>query len=74
VKRLTGVSRLRIELVWENREETERVLKAYQELAQGCISPRDVLARIGLHEQYGVSKGTMTVLERSAAPTAARSG
>ncbi|MBT9555395.1 MAG: U32 family peptidase [Myxococcales bacterium] len=74
VKRLSGVARLRIELVWENREETERVLRAYQELAQGRITPRDVLARIGLHEQYGVSKGTMTVLERSAAPAAARPG
>ncbi len=72
VKRLAGVARLRIELVWESRTETERVLKAYQDLALGRIGPRDVLARIGLHEQYGVSRGTMTVLERNSSTEAGR--
>lgn len=57
-----GVRRYRVEFVRESREEATRVLSAYQELLAGRISPAETVRRAGVHEQFGVTKGTMKVL------------
>ena len=57
-----GVRRYRVEFVRESREEAARVLAAYQELLAGRISPAEAVRRTAVHEQFGVTKGTMKVL------------
>ncbi|NTX59098.1 DUF3656 domain-containing protein [Myxococcus sp. CA051A] len=57
-----GVKRFRVEFVRESREEATRVLGAYQELLAGRISPAETVRRAAVHEQFGVTKGTMKVL------------
>ncbi|AEI65315.1 U32 family peptidase [Corallococcus macrosporus] len=57
-----GVRRFRVEFVRESREEASRVLAAYQELLAGRISPAEAIRRAAVHEQFGVTKGTMKVL------------
>ncbi|NVJ07895.1 U32 family peptidase [Myxococcus sp. AM001] len=57
-----GVRRFRVEFVRESREEASRVLSAYQELLAGRISPAEAVRRAAVHEQFGVTKGTMKVL------------
>lgn len=64
VPRLTemGVSRLRVEFVRESFEEARLTLQSYQALMDGEISHEELLARIGVHEQFGVTRGTMEVI------------
>jgi len=57
-----GVRRYRVEFVRETREEANRVLAAYQELLTGRISPSEAVRRTAVHEQFGVTRGTMQVL------------
>ena len=57
-----GVRRFRVELVRESGEEAARVFTAYAQLAQGQLSPRDVVRRTAVHEQFGVTRGTMRTL------------
>ena len=57
-----GVRRYRVEFVRESREEAARVLAAYQELLAGRISPAEAVRRTAVHEQFGVTRGTMKVL------------
>jgi putative protease len=57
-----GVRRYRVEFVRESREEATRVLSAYQDLLAGRISPAETVRRAAVHEQFGVTKGTMKVL------------
>jgi len=57
-----GVRRLRVELVRESAAETARVLAAYRELARGEIAPTEVVKRAAVHEQFGVTRGTMRTL------------
>lgn len=57
-----GVARLRIEFVRESEAEAVRVLEAYLELVAGCIAPTELVRRVGVHEQFGVTRGTMRVL------------
>lgn len=63
-----GVRRFRVEFVRETQEEATRVLAAYQELLAGRLSPAEAVRRAAVHEQFGVTKGTMKVLS---APTSA---
>jgi putative protease len=56
------VNRLRVEFVWENREQTTRTLDAYLALMDQKISADQLIKRIEVHEQFGVSAGTMQVL------------
>ena len=58
-----GVQRMRLEFVWENHQETSRVLRAYQGLLAGESTAKEVLRSIGVHEQFGVTRGTMRVLQ-----------
>ena len=57
-----GVSRLRVELVRESATETARVIAAYLALARGEIAPAEVVKRAAVHEQFGVTRGTMRTL------------
>ncbi len=67
-----GVARLRAEFVWESRDETVAVIRAYQDLLAGTIDPQTCLYRIGAHEQFGVTAGTMRTLSPDVGPTASR--
>ncbi|MBA3454421.1 MAG: DUF3656 domain-containing protein [Deltaproteobacteria bacterium] len=57
-----GVRRMRIELVRETADETRRVIDAYTQLAAGTIGPSEVVRRAAVHEQFGVTRGTMRTL------------
>ena len=57
-----GVRRFRVEFVRESREEAARVLGAYQELLAGRCAPAEAVRRAAVHEQFGVTRGTMKVL------------
>jgi putative protease len=57
-----GVWRLRVELVRESAEETARVYTAYTQLVAGEIAPREAVRRAAVHEQFGVTRGTMRTL------------
>lgn len=54
-----GVRRFRVELVWEDRAETARVLAAWRGLLAGAHGPSEVHAQLRVHEQFGVTSGTM---------------
>ena len=57
-----GVRRFRVELVWESGPQAEGVLRAWQELLAARITPSELLRRTGVHEQFGVTAGTMRIL------------
>ena len=57
-----GVARLRVELVRETAAQAVAVLRAYQRLVRGELSPREVIAQGLGHEQFGVTRGTMRTL------------
>ena len=57
-----GVQRLRLELVRESADETTRLYQAYVELAAGQISAADAVRTAAVHEQFGVTRGTMRTL------------
>lgn len=57
-----GVRRLRVELVRETADEARRVFTAYTALAAGQTSPAEVVRAAAVHEQFGVTRGTMRTL------------
>jgi putative protease len=57
-----GVRRFRVEFVREDQAATGRVLTAYQALLAGRASATDAIRAAGVHEQFGVTRGTMRVL------------
>lgn len=57
-----GVRRLRVELVRETAAETTRLLTAYRALVTGALTPDEVVRRAAVHEQFGVTRGTMRTL------------
>ncbi|MBA3462864.1 MAG: U32 family peptidase [Deltaproteobacteria bacterium] len=57
-----GVRRFRLELVRESAAETGRLFEAYAQLVAGSISPSEAVRRAAVHEQFGVTKGTMRTL------------
>ena len=59
-----GVRRFRVELVRENAADTRRVLTAYAALIAGTKTPRQVIAEVGALEKYGVSAGTLVVVQQ----------
>ena len=63
-----GVRRLRIEFVWETETEARTVLSAWSAWAAGQISSRALVQRVSAHEQFGVTAGTMRVLQPSMTP------
>jgi putative protease len=57
-----GVRRFRAELVWETQAQATAVLSSWQALLAGLITPNELLKRTGVHEQFGVTAGTMRIL------------
>jgi putative protease len=57
-----GVRRFRIEFVRETKEEAQRVLEGYAALLGGEISVSELITRIQVIEQFGVTRGTMQLL------------
>jgi putative protease len=57
-----GVRRLRLELVRETAAETTRLYAAYRALAAGESTPAEVVRAARVHEQFGVTRGTMRTL------------
>jgi U32 family peptidase len=57
-----GVRRFRVELVRETAEEARRVYTAYAQLVAGAITPAEVVRVAAVHEQFGVTRGTMRTL------------
>jgi len=57
-----GVRRFRVELVRESAEEARRVFTAYRQLVAGAITPADAVRVAAVHEQFGVTRGTMRTL------------
>jgi U32 family peptidase len=57
-----GVRRFRVELVRETAQEAARVFTDYTKLAAGQLDPREVVRRAAVHEQFGVTRGTMRTL------------
>ncbi len=58
----SGVRRFRIELVRESAAETARVYDAYVRLVSGAIAASEVVRIAAVHEQFGVTRGTMRTL------------
>ena len=61
-----GVKRFRVELVRETRGETAQVLAAWQQQLDGTQTASELAARIGAHEQFGVTAGTLRTLAPAA--------
>jgi putative protease len=57
-----GVRRFRVELVRESADEAAGLVTAYSQLVAGALSPREVVRRAAVHEQFGVTRGTMRTL------------
>ena len=57
-----GVRRFRLELVRERAEEATRLYGAYAALVAGTIAPGEVVRAAAVHEQFGVTRGTMRTL------------
>lgn len=57
-----GVQRFRVELVRETAAETTRVYEGYRDLVAGKATASDVVRRASVHEQFGVTRGTMRTL------------
>jgi len=57
-----GVRRLRVEMVRESADEARRVFTAYTALAAGTATPAEVVRAAAVHEQFGVTRGTMRTL------------
>jgi putative protease len=58
-----GVGRFRLEFVWETADQTRTVLEAWREFMAGQLTAQALVRRIGVHEQFGVSSGTMRTME-----------
>jgi putative protease len=59
---MRGVRRFRVELVRETADETKRLFSAYSQLVAGHIAPSEVVRAAAVHEQFGVTRGTMRTL------------
>lgn len=57
-----GVVRFRIEFVRESKNEVAQVLQAYRSLMQGEMSHQQLVETVGVHEQFGVTRGTMELI------------
>lgn len=57
-----GVRRFRLELVRERADEATRLYAAYAQLVAGRAAPGEVVRAAAVHEQFGVTRGTMRTL------------
>ncbi len=58
----SGVARFRIELVRESAAEAAQLYTAYAQLVAGTLTAAEVVRRAEVHEQFGVTRGTMRTL------------
>jgi len=59
--RRAGLGAFRVELLDEDGDTTREVIESYRELLAGSIEPAQLLARLRVHEQLGVTGGTLNV-------------
>ncbi|MBI3927299.1 MAG: U32 family peptidase [Armatimonadetes bacterium] len=59
-----GLRRFRLEFVRETEEQARNVIEAYRQLLSGSLTPAELVRRVRVHEQFGVTAGTMQVLLR----------
>ncbi|MBE2212554.1 MAG: U32 family peptidase [Opitutaceae bacterium] len=57
-----GLRRVRVELVDEDGPRTATLIRAYQALLRGEIAPPDLLSRLKVASQLGVTEGTLAVI------------
>lgn len=57
-----GLRRVRVELVDEDGPRTSALIRAYQELLRGEITPAALLSRLKVASQLGVTEGTLAVI------------
>lgn len=57
-----GLERFRVEFVRESKDEALTVLGCYQALLAGDMDHEELVRKVGVHEQFGVTKGTMQLL------------
>lgn len=57
-----GVGRYRVELVREDLDTSRAILSAWGALIRGEIDAAALNGRIGVHEQFGVTAGTMRII------------
>lgn len=58
-----GVRRFRMEFVRETAAEATAVLAAWQALLDGTLTPAGLAEKLSVHEQFGVTAGTMRTLD-----------
>ncbi len=63
-----GVRRFRVEFLRETQTEAATVLQAYVDLLQGRIQAGELVRRVGVHEQFGVTLGTMKTMSGARLP------
>jgi putative protease len=59
----TKPAAFRVELLNENAEETERLLRGYQRLLAGEVSGAALVRELNLRSQLGVTKGTLAMVD-----------
>jgi putative protease len=57
-----GAARFRVELLNEDAAKSEVILRTYQGLLRGGIATHELVARLRVASQLGVTNGTLTVL------------
>ncbi|CAN5677362.1 DUF3656 domain-containing protein [soil metagenome] len=62
--REAGVAHFRVELLEEGRAQTEKALRAYQELIDGAASGGELWRSLKAQSQLGVTKGTLADAHR----------
>ncbi len=60
--RAAGATRFRVELLQEDAARAELVLRSYQQLLEGAMHGADLVRRLRVVNQLGVTNGTLTVL------------
>ena len=60
--RAAGAGRFRVELLTEDAAKSELIIRTYQGLLTGEIGSQEVVSRLKVANQLGVTNGTLTVL------------
>ena len=60
--RAAGATRFRVELLTEDAGKSERIIRTYQAVLAGEIGSQEVVSRLKVASQLGVTNGTLTVL------------
>ena len=60
--RAAGAGRFRVELLTEDAAKSEHIIRTYQGLLTGEIGSQEVVSRLKVANQLGVTNGTLTVL------------